>query len=100
VSRTGRGERAAALTRELLTLARRQVLQPQIVDVNTITGGLVSFLDKVIARDIELKVITSPVDPVKASFGFTCRPTKERLRKGYRRKHPLQLMSKCAARKP
>jgi two-component system, cell cycle sensor histidine kinase and response regulator CckA len=60
------GERAAALTRELLTFARRQVLQPQIVDVNAITGGLVSFLDKVIARDIELKVITSPVDAVKA----------------------------------
>jgi two-component system cell cycle sensor histidine kinase/response regulator CckA len=60
------GERAAALTRELLTFARRQVLQPQIVDVNAITSGLVSFLDKVIARDIELKVITSPVDAVKA----------------------------------
>jgi two-component system, cell cycle sensor histidine kinase and response regulator CckA len=60
------GERAAALTRELLTFARRQVLQPQIVDVNAITSGLVSFLEKVIARDIELKVITSPVDTVKA----------------------------------
>ena len=60
------GERAAALTRELLTFARRQVLQPQIVDVNAITSGLVSFLDKVIARDIELKVITSAVDAVKA----------------------------------
>jgi len=60
------GERAAALTRELLTFARRQVLQPQIVDVNAITSGLVSFLDKVIARDIELKVITAPVDAVKA----------------------------------
>src|SRR6267378_3440645 len=59
-------ERAAALTRELLAFARRQVLQPQAVDVNAITSGLVSFLDKVIARDIELKVITAPVDAVKA----------------------------------
>src|SRR5438876_4873673 len=34
-------ERAAALTRELLAFARRQVLQPQAVDINAITGGLV-----------------------------------------------------------
>jgi two-component system cell cycle sensor histidine kinase/response regulator CckA len=36
------------------------------VDINAITSGLVSFLDKVIARDIELKVITAAVDAVKA----------------------------------
>ena len=60
------GERAAALTRELLAFARRQVLQPQAVDINAITSGLVSFLEKVIARDIELKVITADVDAVKA----------------------------------
>jgi len=59
-------ERAAALTRELLAFARRQVLQPQAVDINTITSGLVSFLDKVIGKDIELKVITAQVDSVKA----------------------------------
>src|SRR5712692_2441802 len=59
-------ERAAALTRELLAFARRQVLQPQAVDINAITSGLVSFLDKVIGRDIELKVITASVDAVKA----------------------------------
>ncbi|HEV1995699.1 MAG TPA: response regulator [Candidatus Acidoferrum sp.] len=59
-------ERAAALTRELLAFARRQVLQPRAVDINAVTSGLVSFLDKVIARDIELKVITAAVDAVKA----------------------------------
>src|SRR6266446_3662063 len=59
-------ERAAALTRELLAFARRQVLQPQAVDINAITSGLVSFLEKVIARDIELKVITAALDAVKA----------------------------------
>ncbi len=60
------GERAAALTREMLAFARRQVLQPQAVDINSITNGLVSFLDKVIGRDIELKVIPAAVDAVKA----------------------------------
>jgi len=59
-------ERAAALTRELLAVARRQVLQPQPVDINTITSGLVSFLEKVIGKDIELRVITAQVDLVKA----------------------------------
>lgn len=59
-------ERAAALTRELLTFARRQVLQPRAVDLNAVTSGLVSFLDKVIGRDIELKVVTSPLDPAMA----------------------------------
>ena len=60
------GERAAALTRELLAFARRQVLQPRVVDLNTVVGGLASFLDKVISKDIELKVITAPLDPIKA----------------------------------
>jgi PAS domain S-box-containing protein len=59
-------ERAAALTRELLAFARRQVLQPQAVDLNAITSGLVSFLDKVIGKDIELKVVTTAVDTIKA----------------------------------
>jgi len=59
-------DRAAALTRELLAFARRQVLQPRPVDLNTITSGLMNFLDRVIGKDIELKVVTSAVDPVKA----------------------------------
>ena len=59
-------ERAATLTRELLAFARRQVLQPQAVDINSITSGLVSFLDKVIGKDIELKVTTAAVEAVKA----------------------------------
>src|SRR6266851_9086987 len=33
-------ERAATLTRELLAFARRQVLQPRAVDLNTVAGGL------------------------------------------------------------
>ncbi|HZV87490.1 MAG TPA: response regulator [Candidatus Binatus sp.] len=59
-------ERAAALTRELLAFARRQILQPRTVDLNAITGDLASFLDKVIRKDIELKVINAPLDALKA----------------------------------
>ena len=60
------GERAAALTRELLAFARRQVLQPRIIDLNTVANGLVTFLDRVIGKDIELKIVTVPLDPIKA----------------------------------
>lgn len=59
-------ERAAAVTRELLAFARRQVLQPRTVDLNAVTSDLASFLDKVIRKDIELKVINAPLDAIKA----------------------------------
>ena len=60
------GERAAALTRELLAFARRQVLQPRAVDLNSIVKGLVTFLDRVIGKDIALEVHSSPLDAVRA----------------------------------
>ena len=59
-------ERAAALTRELLAFARRQVLQPRAVDLNEVANGLQSLLDKIIGRHIEVKLLTSPIEPVKA----------------------------------
>ena len=59
-------ERAAALTRELLAFSRRQVLQRQPIDLNSVTSGIVSFLERVISKDIELKVITAPLEAVKA----------------------------------
>ena len=59
-------ERAATLTRELLAFARRQVLQPRAVDLNAVAGGLVSFLDKVIGKDVEFKFLSAKLDPVKA----------------------------------
>ena len=59
-------DRAAALTRELLAFARRQVLQPRAIDLNTVAGGLTSFLDKVIGRNIEIKFLSASLDAVKA----------------------------------
>jgi two-component system, cell cycle sensor histidine kinase and response regulator CckA len=59
-------ERAAALTRELLAFARRQVFQPRAVDLNEVSSGLVSFLDKVIGKHIEFKFLNTRLDPVKA----------------------------------
>src|SRR5277367_835353 len=59
-------ERAAGLTRELLAFARRQILQPRSVDLNAVTSDLASFLEKVIRKDIELKVVNAPLDPLRA----------------------------------
>jgi PAS domain S-box-containing protein len=59
-------DRAAALTRELLAFARRQVLQPRPVDLNSVATSLQSLLDKVIDKSIEVKFHTAPLDPVKA----------------------------------
>ena len=59
-------ERAAALTKELLAFARQQILQPRPVDLNETVKGLASFLDKVIGRDVELRVEHAPLDPVRA----------------------------------
>lgn len=59
-------ERAANLTRELLAFARRQVLQARPVDLNTVVSGVASFLDKVLRKDIQLKVVSAHLDTLKA----------------------------------
>jgi PAS domain S-box-containing protein len=59
-------DRAAGLTRDLLAFARRQILQPRAVDLNAVVTTLVSFLDKVIGKDIEVKLVNGPLDLIKA----------------------------------
>jgi PAS domain S-box-containing protein len=59
-------DRAATLTRELLAYARRQVLQPRPVDLNAIATGITTFLEKILAKNIELKLLTTPLQPIKA----------------------------------
>ncbi|HKM67042.1 MAG TPA: response regulator [Candidatus Acidoferrum sp.] len=59
-------DRAAALTRELLAFARRQPLQPRPLLLNTVVEHLMSFLDKVIGKDIEIKVVAGNLQPVQA----------------------------------
>jgi signal transduction histidine kinase len=50
----------------LLAFSRRQVLHPREVDLNSVISGLVSFLDKIIGKDIEFKFLQAALDPVKA----------------------------------
>ena len=52
--------RATTLTRQLLAFSRRQVLQPQVIDLNTIVNGMTPMLARLIGEDIEL---AAPLDP-------------------------------------
>jgi PAS domain S-box-containing protein len=48
-------ERAAALTRQLLTFSRKQVVQPEVLDVNAIVGNLHDMLRRLIGEHIDLR---------------------------------------------
>ena len=49
-------ERAASLTRQLLAFSRRQFLQPQVIDVNTLVGNLATMLRRLIGEDVQLEL--------------------------------------------
>ena len=46
--------RASSLTRQLLAFSRRQVLQPQVLDLNVLTGNLEKMLRRLLREDIQL----------------------------------------------
>ena len=54
------GARAADLTRQLLAFSRRQVLQPKVVELNALVGGVQRMLARVIGEDVTLAAALSP----------------------------------------
>lgn len=56
------GDRASALTRQLLAFSRKQILEPQILDPNQTVRNMVKMLRILIGEDIEL--VTSLEDKV------------------------------------
>ena len=60
-------ERAAALTRQLLAFARRQVLQPQNLDVNALVSESISLMAKVIGENVHIALnLADDLDPAWA----------------------------------
>ena len=54
------GKRAASLTSQLLAFARKQIRQPEILDLNGEITQMESFLRRIIREDIDLAVIAGP----------------------------------------
>jgi PAS domain S-box-containing protein len=59
----GAANRAGELTTQLLAFGRRQVLNPEIVDLNDVVRESVSLLERVIGEDFEL-VSSTPDAPI------------------------------------
>jgi nitrogen-specific signal transduction histidine kinase/CheY-like chemotaxis protein len=61
---------ASSLTGQLLAFGRKQMLQPQVLDLNKVVSGLTGLLTRLIGENIRLEwQLTTPVDRVNADPG-------------------------------
>jgi two-component system, cell cycle sensor histidine kinase and response regulator CckA len=64
-------ERAANLTRQLLTFSRKQMMQPQLVNLDDVIMNLGKMLKRIIGEAIDLQYRYSPaLPPVQADTGM------------------------------
>jgi PAS domain S-box-containing protein len=62
--------RGADLTRRLLAFARQQVLEPRVVELQTLIGGMYELLRRSMTGDVEIRLTSTPaVWPVKIDPG-------------------------------
>jgi PAS domain S-box-containing protein len=54
------GERGAELVQRLLAFARRQILQPSILDINEAVGGLTGMLRRTLGEHVEIETAVRP----------------------------------------
>lgn len=53
-------DRAATLTRQLLAYGRKQILQPEILDLNRVVSDMASTLQHLMSSEVTVRIITSP----------------------------------------
>jgi len=53
---TQAAQRAAGLTRQLLTFSRRQLIQPRKLDMNKIVGNITELLGRLLGEDVSLQL--------------------------------------------
>jgi len=64
-------KRAAALTRQLLTFSRKQVIQPKVLDLNAVLGNLANMLRRLLGEDVVLETDYVPNLPrIEADTGM------------------------------
>jgi signal transduction histidine kinase/ActR/RegA family two-component response regulator len=64
------GDRASGLTRQLLAFSRKQVLEPQVLDLNHTVRGMLKMLRLLLGEDIELVTsLSEQIGRVKADPG-------------------------------
>jgi len=64
------GQRASSLTHQLLAFSRKQVLQPQVINLNQSVSTMSKMLQRLIGEDIKLVTILDPeLGQVKADPG-------------------------------
>jgi len=64
------GERASAMTHQLLAFSRKQVLQPRVLDLNTVIVEVEKLLQHLIGEDVELVSALEPeLEPIEADPG-------------------------------
>jgi two-component system cell cycle sensor histidine kinase/response regulator CckA len=64
------GDRAAGLTRQLLTFSRKAIIEPKILDLTAVVADVDKMLRRLIGEDIQLTIVSDlDVGAVKADAG-------------------------------
>ncbi len=64
------GDRAAGLTRQLLTASRKAIVEPKVLDLKVVVADVEKMLRRIRGDNIQLAVVTDPeLGAVKADLG-------------------------------
>ncbi|HEX8925869.1 MAG TPA: ATP-binding protein, partial [Terriglobales bacterium] len=60
-------EKAGGLTRQLLAFSRKQVMRPEVINLNRVTDGLSKMIPRLVGEDVDVRILHGKdLKPVKA----------------------------------